>query len=402
MNDNEDVRPTVLCVDDEPNILGSLSLLLKRSYTVLTATSGAAGITLMRQRPEIDVVISDMRMPGMDGAKFLHAARSISADAPRILLTGQADLDAAIAAVNDGQIFRFLMKPCPPATLLGAVEAALRYRQLVQAERVLLQQTLTGAVQALVNVLAMRYPSAFGAAERVKRRVARLAKTMVPELAWALEIAALLRPLGTIALPDAVADKLYDGSTLDAVEQAMVARTVPLTDQLIAHIPRLQTVRALLALAQDLPVPAGCEPTDAARADHLRAAQILRAAVDFDRLLTEGFSATAALHKMLAQKAVYGLPVLEALDKTHGRDDSVGLIQEVLPHALRPGMVIARDVVQNNGVLLVARGYEVTPGLVERIRNLPPGALTAPIQVEASPRERSATELPAQDGTADG
>ena len=118
------IRTRVLCVDDEPHVLEGLSLHLRRRYDVDTATSGGAGLDILKADATIAVVLSDMRMPGMDGASFLARAKEVAPDAVRLLLTGQADLDSAIAAVNEGQIFRFLTKPCPPPTLLGAVAAA--------------------------------------------------------------------------------------------------------------------------------------------------------------------------------------------------------------------------------------------------------------------------------------
>lgn len=373
--------PTVLCVDDEPQLLASLELYLRKRYRVLTAPSGADGIRVLRAHPEIDVVISDMRMPGIDGAKFLHAARSIVPDVPRLLLTGHADVDAAIAAVNDGQIYRFLVKPCPPQTVLAALESAVQLRRLVGVERVLLQQTLTGAVQALVKVLALRQPVAFGSAERVERLAGEMAARLVPELRWAVEMTAMLTPLGSIALPDEVAEKVHAGRALDAQELAMVERLPALTDSLIGHIPRLETVRALLALVAGTPVPPFCMPGDARLPAVRRAAAILRAALDFDALQSQGFLPAAVLGALQARGERYDAEALAALGAVCGDGAGGEGLLEVPAGALRAGMVIARDVVLANGVLLVARGYEVTQGLVERIRNLRPGALTAPIFV---------------------
>ncbi|MFA5941734.1 MAG: response regulator [Sinimarinibacterium sp.] len=395
---NELSPPTILCVDDEPQLLASLELYLRKRYRVLTAASGAEGIRLLRARPEIDVVVSDMRMPGMDGAKFLHAARSIVPDVPRLLLTGHADVDAAIAAVNEGQIFRFLVKPCPPLTVIAALEAAVQLRRLVSAERVLLQQTLTGAVQALINVLALRQPLAFGSSERVKRLAGDIAARLVPELRWAVEIAAMLTPLGMIALPDEVAEKIHAGRPLDAHEQAMVERMPTLTDSLIGHIPRLETVRALLAMVAGAPMPAFCMPSDERLPAVRRAAAILRTALDFDALRSQGFSAHAVLGALQARADRYDGEVMTTLTTVCGDGPSGERLQEIPAGALRAGMVIARDVVLANGVLLVARGYEVTQGLVERVRNLRPGALTAPIFVltaaAEAPRENPESSGP--------
>ena len=106
-------RPKVLCVDDEPRVLEGLSLHLRRMYEVEVATSGNAGLAVLERDKTFAVVISDMRMPGMNGAVFLSRSREIAPDAVRMLLTGQTDMTSAVQAVNVGQIFKFLTKPCP-------------------------------------------------------------------------------------------------------------------------------------------------------------------------------------------------------------------------------------------------------------------------------------------------
>ena len=123
--DRLDTSHSILCVDDEPQILEALALTLGRQYQVEMAPSGKAALDILREMPHTAVIISDMRMPSMNGAQFLAASRKIAPHARRILLTGYADTASAILAVNEGGIFRYLTKPCPFASLLGAVEAAM-------------------------------------------------------------------------------------------------------------------------------------------------------------------------------------------------------------------------------------------------------------------------------------
>src|SRR4051812_28893332 len=157
-------RPRVICVDDEPHVSSGLALHLRRKYEVELATSGQAGLELLARKPEAAVVISDMRMPGMNGAEFLSRASQAHPNTTRILLTGYAELDAAVRAINEGHIFRFLVKPCPPPELLRTVEAAAEHHRLLLAEQVLLEQTLHGSVKMLSEVLAITNPVAFGRA----------------------------------------------------------------------------------------------------------------------------------------------------------------------------------------------------------------------------------------------
>ena len=133
-------RPRLLCVDDEPHILAALSDTLRWRFTVVTATRPREALAILAERGPFEVVISDFRMPGMNGAELLRQARVIAPDTIRILLTGQASIENAMAAVNDGNIFRLLLKPYPPADLIRATEEALAMREALVGEREGLRQ----------------------------------------------------------------------------------------------------------------------------------------------------------------------------------------------------------------------------------------------------------------------
>ncbi len=122
--------PTLLLVDDEANILNALRRLFRpHGYRVLTAESGAAGLELMSSE-SVDLVISDMRMPQMNGAEFLERVQTEHPDVVRILLTGYADLDSTIAAINHGGIYRYLAKPWEENDVLLTVRHALERKAL--------------------------------------------------------------------------------------------------------------------------------------------------------------------------------------------------------------------------------------------------------------------------------
>jgi len=122
-------------VDDERGILDGLRLQLQRQYDFHSAVDGVEALDILRNH-DVAVIVSDMRMPVMDGAEFLRRAAEIRPDATRILLTGQADIDSAMRAVNQGQVFRFLLKPCPSTELLNAVaEGAVRQKLAALSRR---------------------------------------------------------------------------------------------------------------------------------------------------------------------------------------------------------------------------------------------------------------------------
>ncbi len=118
-------KPKMLVVDDEPQILESLSQLFELEFNVLTATDGRIGLSLIQHNPDTAIVISDQRMPGMKGVEFLKNVKQFSPDSMRILLTGYADLDAVLDSVNVGEVFRYVRKPWVPDTLKSIVALAM-------------------------------------------------------------------------------------------------------------------------------------------------------------------------------------------------------------------------------------------------------------------------------------
>jgi EAL domain-containing protein (putative c-di-GMP-specific phosphodiesterase class I)/FixJ family two-component response regulator len=133
-------NPRILWVDDDQEMLDAVGPHLACRYQLDLATSGAAGLNALRLHPETAVILSDLRMPAMDGAAFLAASRGLSPDARRVLLTGCVDLPTAIAAINEGQICRFLTKPSSPQTIIEAVEFALSEYRAEMATRNAIRQ----------------------------------------------------------------------------------------------------------------------------------------------------------------------------------------------------------------------------------------------------------------------
>ncbi len=381
-------RPTILCVDDEPAVLEGLTLTLGRRYRVLTAEGGETALAVLAREPGVATVISDMRMPGMNGAALLARVRELVPQATRLLLTGESDLQSAIAAVNEGQIFRFLSKPCPPKALTAAVEAAVEQHRLVTAERVLLEQTLHGSIRALTEVLSLTSPAAFGRATRLKEHVSALAKQLEVRDLWQVELAAMLSQLGCVTLPAETVEALYHGRPLNEAQRKMVERVPRVTEQLLASIPRLEGVRGILAGAAAPPsrsaAGAAAPSTPAPATPVEMGARILKVAEAFDVLGAKGNSPRAAIAAMRAHAYDYDPAVLAALAAIHAEDKVRVRVEEFRVYDLLVGMVLAEDLLLRNGTLFVARGYVVTQSFVERVRNLDPGTFKEPVRASLS------------------
>jgi response regulator RpfG family c-di-GMP phosphodiesterase len=369
-------KPRMLCVDDDPQVLEGLRDTLRRSFDVRVATSALEGLRQLKQEPAAyAIVLSDMRMPIMDGASFLSEACRLAPDATRMLLTGFADIDAAMRAVNGAQLFRFLTKPCEPQELMRACTAALGQHRLVTAERVLLEQTLHGSVQALAGVLALANPAAFGRARRVQATVTRLAEAIGMQEPWEVEVAALLAPIGAVTLPAATAEKLYARAPLTPHEAAMVDRIPAITRRILRNIPRLEGVMEVLdnyardfsATTADAIVPIG--------------ARMLRIARDYDALEAQAIHAGFALSTMRSRDGTYDPHLLDALTEITAAAGAAAGVREIEVDELRTGMTLAGDVRSAAGQLLIARDEESTDELVELVRNLADGDLHEPLVI---------------------
>ncbi len=380
---DDGARLRVLLVDDEPAVLEGLELQLGRRYEVHSTSQPAQALKMIDAMAPFAIVLSDMRMPGMDGAALLREIRNRQPHGVRMLLSGHADVGSAIAAVNDGGVFRFLTKPCPPAQLLAAFDAAAQAYRVQAAERALLEQTLRGAIKALAEVLAVVDPAGHGQALRVQQLSLELAKELAFAPGWSLEVAALLSSIGRVSLPAEVLQRLHAGEIPLPDESAMLARLPKLTDRLLAAIPRLEPARAILLLSHDQPLPEGWA-TDfgsGTLATLGRCAAILRVAEGFDTLLTHGYGSAEALGVLRARKVAGDAPVIDALESLRARDQGRVAVRQLPIAMLQPGMVIAGDLCTTAGQLLVTRGFVISESFLARLTNFSRGRVREPVLV---------------------
>lgn len=380
MTTSQAARPKILCVDDEARVTEGLATLLRRQYEVHIATSGEEGLRKLREVRGLAVVISDMRMPNMDGATFLHEMVKRCPDATRILLTGHAEAEAAKRAVNEGQIFRFLTKPCPPEELRAAIEAGVAQHRVVTAERAVLRETLIGCIRSLSDVLALSNPVAFGRASGIKRLAMELsAKMGFPEF-WQLEAAALLSQLAYMSIPPELADKVFYARELEPKEGVQVSLAQDVSKKLIERVPRLEPVAQIMALlkASDEQVATlGKSPVGIA-------ARVLGAATEASILHSQGKSHEAVLEAVKQRSARYGADLIGHLDNALlAMGDDVET-REVLLRDLKPGMIVVQEVRNTQGVMLVPRGFEVTQHFVDRLNHFSAEFLEHKVSVRAT------------------
>ena len=349
----------ILCVDDEPNLLLAIERQFRKRFEVTTALGPDLGLQAVAESGPFAVVVSDLRMPRMDGIQFLTRVRQISPDTVRMMLTGQADLCDAMEAVNRGNIFQFLSKPCPPETLGRALDSALQQHKLIQSERELLERTLTGSVEVLSEVLGLVNPSAFGRAQRIRRYVAHIAATLNLPGRWQYDLAAMLSQIGCITVAPDILDKIYAAQPLDDDEKKAFASHCAVGHDLLVKIPRLEHVANMVA-SQQAPGKGkdGSDPVGVG-------AGLLKTATDFDEQIVRGRAVDETLSAMRSSGR-YNPSYLAALEQVQIEESQIEA-RAVKVAELRKGMLVGADVRSSRGLLLLGKGQEVTEAAIARL-----------------------------------
>ncbi len=363
----------IMIVDDDQCILDGFRRLLSRHFSISLCNAPMDALTRVDQEGPFAVVISDMHMPVMDGINFLAKVKERSPDSIRMMLTGDSDIKVAIDAVNEGQIFRFLTKPCDYKVLANAILTAIQQHRLVTAEKELLEKTLRGSISMLTEILSMTDPKLFGQASRVRDLVRSLAPKLSVEAPLDLEFAALLSPLGWVPIPAELREKARSGSALSAEERSVVARVPQVAHSLLARIPRLEKSAELVRLMHCSSSEAETMASSHKIPELLQGGRLLRILSDLALFESEEIETPAAL-EMMKGKAAYDQKTLAAVSGILGSASKEAAGSEFkklgvdIPD-LRLGDILDFNVETVDGRRLVSSGVVVTPIIKERLIN---------------------------------
>ena len=303
----------------------------------------------------------------MDGVQFFTQAKFISPDSVRILLTGHADLNTAINAINQGDIFRFLTKPCPPEMLADTLEVALEQYQLITAERELLEKTLSKTVQLMTDMLGLSNPTAYGRAIRLRRIVREIVDNTNLTGAWQFELAAMLSQIGCVALPQDLLEKVYTGIPLEKNEESLYGSHPLIGYKLLKNIPRLESIAQMVRDQQREFSSYAEQPYSYKTHDIELGAQILRIATDYDRFTHAGVSHAEAIQNMAPKTRIYDTEIVEALGNKEIFNDTWE-VQSVDVRSVRQGMIINEDVYSKDGNLVMSKGMEISSASIETLK----------------------------------
>jgi ActR/RegA family two-component response regulator len=380
LSPNPPDRRRVLCVDDEAAVLVGLQRNLGLHFDVHTAESAQQAREILEASPPFATVVSDMRMPVVDGVTFLKEVGERWPETSRILLTGQADIPSAVSAVNEGGVFRFLTKPCPSDILVRAVSEGVRQHDLIEAERVLLDQTLRGTIDVMTEALSLLVPRSAQPLFRMRRLAQRLCRDLQIAQAWNVDIACVLSYVATLTLPPELLLQLALGNYGEIEARSASSRANVLAQRLAARIPRLEPVRDLLRKSGSIN-RGQLVPHDEV------AVWILRVCMNYGKCLTADLTPEAAYVSILGRSEAWPNAV-QSLVTRYLHVLRTGTKRSVTFYELVPGMTLVEPVYTDGQILLVPADTEVTEPLIEQLRNfVTSGRLEEPMWIREGEHE---------------
>lgn len=381
----------ILLVDDEDRVLHSFTRNLELEYEVYTASGADRALEVIDEDGPFAVIITDMRMPDVDGLEFIKRARDVAPHSVYMMLTGNQDLETATAAINEGQIFRFMNKPIAMSPLRATLDAGLRQYELINLERELLQRTFCGAVTVLTDLLESSHRDLFGRASAIETFAKGIQTHLGIEERWEFRLACRLSLIGFMSLPEEENAAYGDPTISDEEWLTMLNEASQIGRDLLRKIPRIETVADIIG--------------DQARTKYLRLAHrsvsnkevvatgaaLLRLSLHAERLASSGLSCSQALQEIRESLPAITLDLEDALESCWPKG-VCWATEFVKLDQLCERMVVADDVVNVDGSTLVRKGRRLTSTIIDKL-HCPSSRLGTRSQLAVYTGNRAAEEL---------
>ncbi|MBB6520336.1 HD domain-containing phosphohydrolase [Pseudoteredinibacter isoporae] len=363
------MKHSVLLVDDEPNVLRAFRRNLREEFDVHVAESGPKGLEALDSEVSFSVIVSDMQMPDMNGIEFLEKSKDVQPNAVRVMLTGNADQQTAIDAINQGNIFRFINKPSTPQFVSETLHAAIQQYKLTTLEDDLLENTLRSSIEALSETLALASPEIFGRTSRLKDHVTRCVKLLGVKDTWRYEALSMLCLVGLVSMPDEAIKAINQGQRLDANYVQMYNHHPELAHQLISKIPRMEDVANSIRYQNKNFNGSGFPDIEMDGSNIPVASRLLKVIIDFDHYESLFGNSDIAMKKLEAKSGILYDPKLIELFKkslkfiTHTGEKLINISE------LDTSMTLARDVETEAGTLLLSKGIKTSDAVISRLNS---------------------------------
>jgi CheY-like chemotaxis protein len=354
----------ILCVDDEESILRGFQLNLRKDFELHLASDGVEGLEVFEEEGDFALVLSDMRMPRMNGAEMLAEIKKRDHEVSTILLTGHTDFESAMAAVNDGNVFRMLSKPCPPERLIKVLKDGLAQHDLIKSKRILLDMTLRGAVDALAESLSTAKPLFFGRVQRVRLLANKLADTLEMQDSWKVDIASVFSQIAYIGLPENITEDVYYKRKVPSPVKKLLAEFPQDTQKILDKIPGLEEIGEIL---NRVDVQPRFEEND--NRNIRLYASILRVCLDFDYYEEQGHDKQLILSSLKSRPNDYDPKIIRLLELSVASSERSTKLEELPAKQLETGMRLVEELRLKDGFLLASAGSYIDEQLYKVVRN---------------------------------
>ncbi len=348
-------KRSILIVDDTPENIDVLVAVLGETYAIKAATNGERALKIATSKHRPDLILLDIMMPEMDGYEVCRRLKGnrLTQEIPVIFVTAMSGNEDEAKGFEMGAI-DYITKPVSPPIVQARVRNILELQASKQSVKVALDQTLTGSVELMADLLSMTNPTAFGHSRELRRQMRSLCERMGHKPTWAFDVAAMLSQIGCLSLPEELLERIYRGETVSEEEQSLYDNHPEMAKRLLERIPNLRTSAHIIGLLhKDLNDPEVIEGVP----KHIKlGASILQNACDMLEL---------------EQRRKYTPPPGAAAAPAGtqaARPSEPPLMQELLVDEIRIGMRIEDNILTIKGTPLVKPGTEVTRAIHERLR----------------------------------
>lgn len=352
----------ILLIDDDRALLNTMSRNLSIDYDVSTAEGCAAALEIVKTDGPFSVVFVDMQMPQKNGVETIAEVRKKLPGAVFVMLTGNQDQATAIRAVNDGQVFRFLNKPCDVTEVTAALEAAQKQHDLIVAEKELLEGTFMGTINLMSDIIEMEGNRKIDT-RRMSAALKVLSENLAVEMSWKEQIASRICLVGLSWLEPS---DLFRFETMDPLSRehiALVNKVFQKSSKMIVKIPRLASVSHLL---RTVPM------VESYKTKHQHeevAALCLRVAFYWNFLTLRGLSGEEATPTLLKILPNLNTTIVSALSYLDDNRDSHALTKVKIADLVE-GMVPNADIVTSMGEKVFSRGRRLTETMVSNLSRI--------------------------------
>jgi len=359
----------ILLVDDEVNVLMGYKRNLRTKFEVFIAEGGAKGLETIAENGPFAVVVSDFKMPGMNGVEFLTKVREKYPNTVRMMLTGFAEFDSAINAINEGNIFRFLTKPCPTELLAKNLYDGIYQYQLIHAEKELLNNTLKGSISVLIEILSVVNPDAFSRAINFKALSKKLLSRLGKDGIWEYEIGVLLSQIGLVAIPQTIIEKIEKNFKLTDDEQRIFENHPEFGKTLLKKIPRLEGIAEGMSYQFNSYNGAGGSKDYKVGENIPFIGRLLKVMNDYEDLIHLGLNEKQAISELEKNFGIYDPDIWGALiaEVAGIEEGQIVALKEL--NELYPGVVLAEGIKDINNILLLPKGRELSEASLLKLYN---------------------------------